>query len=549
MSPPTPSQLPLHLEAPAGPATPRESFERAATMVRALTSLLTSDEFSEMFYAERGVLDEGHAALRSAAFEVIQADQVTPPLNPAMVPGAAEMLARAIHEEACQIRLHAGLGWGELGAQVDAWLLASEQAGLLCFDAALADRLDALGQQGSTYAASIRTKSRAAWATSLSEGHGAGEGVPGLWRLWLPTLGNLFALVGDALWKGSIRDRALREITNPPGLVVPVMVGLTRLHTRSLRREEKDGKMVLTGPGNEEVAQLGRVEPITLPTFELSVVDELITRGLDLLGSVTAHRVLRWEVTEGHRRAMQHHPDARALRIPGGWSALMRQLGLANKRAADEVHAIVTAQAHCAFLLPSGAYGNLLSYSVVPARGQRAGEVTIILGDALLPHYVFELRERFGDASRSAREAQRLVPMVDLPPFVGRDNEHGQQATLSLAIVTEMRARARELVEQGGVRIDAQRFTELGSRSGLPSPLLSRVLDRWTRDGTDAPAFLEKTNRDRYTLGASHAAARTFLLEAGQREQEGSDAGQRSTAHRAQARQREARKTSKKPSP
>lgn len=449
---------------------------------------------------------------------------------------------RAAHELERFLRLHIDSVRQELGFEAnpptsEAQALLQED-GVLAWDARLAHYLEKLGETGKIAATSLRKNALLRWE-KLQQAieNPTASAKPGeVWALWAdPNVsppGCRFALLlARVLWN----DVVASWIKRTACLVFPIFENVTRLHSRTNQPEERSGQRILASK-DIEIARIERYEPLTLPTFEMAILEALLTRGLGLLGSVTAHRVLRWEVFEGHTRALRGDPDARALQVDGGWSGLAHTLGLTSKKAADEVHAIVVAQAHCGFHLPSGARGNLLSYSVVPARGQRKAEVTLILGDALLPHYVFTLRHKLGVASRAAREAQRLIPMVDLPPFVGREREFGQQATFSLTLVSELRARARELAEQGGIQLDMARMARMAERVGLPVSLLPRVIDRWLRDGSDGPAFLARIEKDRYTLGPAHSAAQAFLLEAGQRELAGAEAGKRSGASRRKAR-------------
>ncbi len=399
--------------------------------------------------------------------------------------------------------------------------------GILAWDARLARYVARIGKEGPKLAAKIYTNARERMQAYEANPHATRE----LWRLWLvsdETPVPLFAInLARVLW---------REVVGPflhkqPALAYPVHVDVTRVHSRMFRTEERNGQRVLSLDHGVSLA----------PSVEMDALDGLLGRGIDLLGSVTAHKALRWEVIEGHTRVMRGESDPRRIDIPGGWSALAETLDLSGRKGAESLRAIVYAQAHIRFKLPNGKNGNLLAYEETPAVGRRQGHVTLVLGDTLLPDYVFFLRDQLGDASRSAREAQRLVPMVELPPFVGRPNEHGQQATLSMVVVRDMRERARELVTNGGVLLDLNHFAELARIAGLPTSLLVNVLDRWTRDGDDAPAFLKRTERDRYTLGDAHAASRAFLEEAGRRELEAAESGRRSVAARAKGRARRLR--------
>jgi len=159
-----------------------------------------------------------------------------------------------------------------------------------------------------------------------------------------------------------------------------------------------------------------------------------------------------------------------------------------------------------------------------------------VLGTMLLPHYIYELEENQG--GRTLRENKRLVPIASLPPFVGRANDHGAQATASMLLMRELRTRAAELYREGAVRITLDRWAALFHEAGAPSSIIGKVLERWTKDGDDGGAFLAKPDKDAYTLADAYARERAFLLEAGKREADGSEAGQRSVRSRTAKRRR-----------
>mgnify|MGYP003351292703 CR=1 FL=1 len=69
---------------------------------------------------------------------------------------------------------------------------------------------------------------------------------------------------------------------------------------------------------------------------------------------------------------------------------------------------------------------------------------------------------------------------------------------------------------------------DVAAEASLPAGSLRPVIERWTQDGDDGPAFLSTVSPERYTLAEAHEAIRRFLEEAGHLELEGSDAGKRS---------------------
>lgn len=440
---------------------------------------------------------------------------------------AAPELERFLRLHIAQFREE--VGFDDFPPRTEADALPHEE-GMLARDARFARYLERLGDLGKTAAEQLRAsaKERARKFQQASEGPDDKNPRGAIWALWAapdesPPGCRFARLLAIVLWN----DAVVSWLKKTASLVYPIAQQTTWIHSRTTEVIEQDQHLFHRFQ-NGDSHPIKRIEPLELPAMELAVLDVMLRRGLTLLGSVTAHRLLRWEITEGHQRVVRREVDARALHIDGGWSALAERLQLHSHKAADDIHAIVVAQAHSCFRFAGGAYGNLLSYTVMPSVGRRKGFARIILGDALLPDFLFEIRAKLGHTSRTAREAQRLVPMVDLPPLVGRPNEHGQQASLSLAVVTELRHRAAELFEQGGILLNLDRWRELAELAGLPVGLLEQVLDRWTQDGDDGPAFLERTDKDRFTLAPTHSAARAFILEAGRREAEGAEAGKRS---------------------
>ena len=405
-----------------------------------------------------------------------------------------------------------------------------EEDGILFLDELFARDLETLGINGKKAAKELRRKSHA-----RMEERRTGAPPGSLWSLWndpsrRPHEARWIAPLARVLWLDVVGPAREHERKNPPALVMPVHEDVARIHSRARKLEEGSGQRALVFDDHDPI--------VITPTIADEAVNALVARGVGLLGSITAHRALRWELYEGHSRAQRGEADARVLRVDGGWSTFAADmLGLKKKSAAEDLRAIVHAQASVVMKLPSGSTGNMLALRETPQRGRTRGSIEIVLGTMLLPHYVYELADELGKG-RNASESKRLVPVVDLPPMVGRANDHGQQATLSMLVVRELRARARELASGEGAPIDLDRWASLAQQAGLPRGLLERVRDRWTQDGPDGPAFLEQTLPGRYTLGGAHAAARAFLEASGRIELDASEAGKRSVAAREAKRRR-----------
>jgi len=348
------------------------------------------------------------------------------------------------------------------------------------------------------------------------------------WTSWLRDpegpAGELCLLeLAKAFLKDGVHAQLERISRNPEALAITVYDGITRVHSRAHKLEEKDGQRSLLFSAGEPVI----IDPV-IREDAMTRVLQYIATGSKLLGSVMAHRVLRWEVSTGYERVMRGETDARVIVVDGGWTALAERLGAEKKSDVEAIKAIVHTQGAIMLTLPTGALVRILQVNDYPAYRARRAKVEIILGTMLLPHYVKGLPKDV------TPDKKRLVPLVDLPPFVGRPNDHGAQATASMLLMREFRTKAKELHRTGAVHIPLPRWAELFREAQLPAALIGKVIDRWTQDGDDSPAFLRLVDAERYTLGEAYDRARAFLDEAGKLEIDRSAAGQISTKKRRQ---------------
>ncbi len=343
--------------------------------------------------------------------------------------------------------------------------------------------------------------------------------------------------VAYALWCGRVRTRMLKEkakvmedaLRRHPGVPLP-LVDSCRLgtwgHPRAVETGD-DGQVLIDGDGRV----LAQLDPSRIPAVSpdlLTNIQKWAHSGAELLGSLNAHRLIRWLAWEAHSR---HQPGQVAiLPVVGGWQALARLVGARSKKASDKLRDIVWCLDAHRFALPDGTLGRLLTVDrYQPARGPgRSARIDLLPGAPLRPNYIFELR----------RPERKVVPVLArLPPMVGREREHGALAELHWRVLVEMRRRCREMVgesqwEDRGLPLAPARWRELGDLARVPAATLAQILDRWTRDGRDGPAFLRPVDEHRYTLGPGHDDARIVLLHYGWKEARGSKAGKQSAQSR-----------------
>lgn len=403
----------------------------------------------------------------------------------------------------------------EVEDHLEEW--ASTIAAEETIDEALAGFLERIGGGAAKKAAADVRQSSA----KRSEAENAARWAPGAEPL------RVARLLARALWADAVAPRLQRLESTHPALARVVhidVVGILRpgLSIRDDYVVDTDGRQRM---------MFTQSQALDVPTVEMGALPRLLRRGLELFGSIQAHRIVRHVVVEGHRRAITGEADPRVLRYQGGWSALAAQ---ANVTEADDARAIVVALAHAAHELTDGTHGNLLAYTARRGSRGRPGLVSLTLGDMLLPHFVHSLDP---SKARTPTENRRLVPIVDFAGFVGRNNDHAAQATLQMMFMARLRDAAAELAETGAVRITDVEFAALAHDAGLTPALLPKVLDRWTHNGGDAPAFMVKAG-DRYTLAPHFAPALAFLEAAGQMSLARSKAGKLSAARKGKPRRK-----------
>jgi hypothetical protein len=94
--------------------------------------------------------------------------------------------------------------------------------------------------------------------------------------------------------------------------------------------------------------------------------------------------------------------------------------------------------------------------------------------------------------------------------------------------------RRLELIEEGGVKLTSTDFDRLAQQAGLPLGSWRKVIDRWTQDGTDGPAMLERVGPERFNLAdrEPYRAARNYLMQGGRITADGRKRAQRKTRGR-----------------
>ena len=386
----------------------------------------------------------------------------------------------------------------------DGKALAEEglEDGILVFDARFATYIASLGPKGKDFAKQTRDNAEERMAAKLA---GAPDGE--LWVLW--TEKRFLLALARALWCDVVEPRIIEARKKPVALTRAVSSDLIDLYSRRYEPEARNGQRTLVFPDANRGYAI-------VPSIADAALSRFIEKGVDLLTSELGIDLLEWQVTQAHRNYIDGASDFRRIEIDGGWSGVAHSVGRSKKEAADQVKAIVLAQAHIRFD-SFGIQGNLLSYteSRKAAPGQRA-RVAIVLGDMLLAGFTHSLRERHGSTALSSREGQRLVPILGKAALVGRPKDFAAQRRMVWRLAMALRDSAEEIAKTGAVTFPIDRWVTLGLEAGAPSSssFMLRVREAWEKGDDKTPPLIVR-NGDQVTLHESRRDALNFIVAGG----------------------------------
>ena len=396
---------------------------------------------------------------------------------------------------------------------------------MLAQDAMAADFVETLGKSGKKYADILRTRASQRWTEFEGINEEAGSGSSeGLLHIWQPDRDSgiiRFVLaLATVVWEDIVKARLEKQRSSPPAVSIVVTRDLAGIHRKGNVLVAEDA--TLRGPDGRELCTLASPLSPEIPQVDATILGAM-RKGVGLLRTLPAHRLLRYEVCTAHAQRLEEQGDFRTIRVEGGWQGLAKVVGCGSSHvAADQLKAIVQCQAHLCFKWPDGTCGNLVTYRVQSAGGRRPALLVLTVGDILLPGVV----QGFNQQTRKGREARQLVPLPPLPPFVGRPQDWGPQANLQMLALCEFVSNSQELITSGGISISERRWRELAEKGGIPPKTWGRVLEAWHEGNDETPPFLKSLGNSLVTLSDAHQGILEFLVAGAKRRVGGRKAGQ-----------------------
>jgi hypothetical protein len=340
-----------------------------------------------------------------------------------------------------------------------------------------------------------------------------------LWGLWVPDntpINGALRILTQALWEDICFKFWYRETNGASSIVKPIIekIIIPLLGPKKSKKFiEKDGNIILCNKLGEPL--------LTAPAVDVNMIAPF-KKGVKELGTLTGHKMLRWQVNAGFERWAKGENDPRLIEIDGGYSRIAEFIGCRHPSEIVKVRDILHAQAHGYFKFADGSHGNMIILNILNThRNSEPSKIRIILGDMLLPTYVHQIE----------RSERRLIPIGDIPPLSGGSPDtYAAQAQLQLLVFCEFSNQSIRLAQTGSVLLPTDWWIEKALEAGLNPEKVKSVIEHWCQPDF-FNCFLEKQG-DEYRLANYYTRQQKFLENQGLGRIENSEKGKKSAEKR-----------------
>ncbi|MCA9508982.1 MAG: hypothetical protein KC505_11225 [Myxococcales bacterium] len=317
-------------------------------------------------------------------------------------------------------------------------------------------------------------------------------------------------------WKDRIEKLVDRKQKSSPGLTFQFFNQVNDMTKRGISINKEKTKLV--SEEGKIISGIGKTPGTTISIMEL------ITRSMCAdLSSITSHYFWRWLFESTHKQHLLDLERPYYFDIIGGYTRLGELCGAGiTPLAKQRLKNIISISSACIFDYQgkTGVFsGNLLSYESFEAYGRRPSRLQISLARPLCPGFVEDLPE-----GNSKYQHQRMiVPWTKMPMLIGRNAaHHAPQSSFQLDLTSQMRLRATEIHERGGILLNDEDMRRVAKGAKLSFKLLDRVLDAWICE-----EYLEKIDDCIFMLGNRYPEARASLKVAGKLSAQSAEKGRR----------------------
>lgn len=307
-------------------------------------------------------------------------------------------------------------------------------------------------------------------------------------------------------WQDRIAKLIRRKQKNSPALTYQFYNQVNGILKRD-NTIDKNGENIINKDG-KIVSSIDKA-----PGTTISTIEQITKSNVPALASITSHYLWRWLIETAHKQHLLDQELPYRFEITGGYPRLGELCGAGSAaKVRDKLKTIVALAAGCSYTYygKSGIFqGNLLSYQYFKAYGQKSSKLTLDLARPLCPGFVEELP----DGNSKYHHQKILIPWVRMPKLVGNNAaHHAPQSSFQLEMNTQMRLRAHEIYENGGILLNDDNMLELAKGARLSPDLVQKVVDAWVNED-----YLERVDDCVYMLGKRYPEARESLFAAAER--------------------------------
>jgi hypothetical protein len=393
--------------------------------------------------------------------------------------------------------------------------LKHEKHEILQADFEFISYLKGVGPKGKKLATDVKKNSEEVFKFYKSEGY-PNSYRKDVWGLWVtkeePINASLF-LLGQSLWEDRCKHIWSRQSKQVPAITSPIIEIIKPILNPNKKSFVHENETIIC-------YDKGGVPILSAPVIDANMFS-VFKNGIKHLSTLTGHKIVRWQIQTGFDNWASNSPDPRLIEIEGGYSKISELCRCNSEHDIAKIRDILHAQAHGYFTFPDGTRGNMIALRVMEKyRNSEPSKINIILGDMLLPNYVFRL----------PNNARRLIPIGDFPPFHGSKNTYANQAHLQLLVFEEFANQSDRLAKEGFVLISNERWEQMARESGINHHKIKEIIHHWSQPDL-VNWFLDKQDEE-YRLTSYYKKVENFLLYQGEQRLINSEKGKKSAANR-----------------
>lgn len=322
--------------------------------------------------------------------------------------------------------------------------------------------------------------------------------------------------IAAARWQDLVKKIVISNAANPPAFSLTIASTLVQLTTSGNRIDEATKKIV--SDNNTAIANFETSACIPLVTAK-----DIVSKDIEALNSILAKRIIRFFGLKANQQHILNTKTPNTIALEGGFYALGELTGAGTQaKAIQKMKKIIALYSRCGYQIELEnkiVTGNILMYEFTESKRGKSQHLLVTLARAFCPGFVASALKE--DSRYNTNKL--LVPILHKePPFIGKNNTFCSQMNFLDWILIEMRLRATELYERGGVLLNNENLLEIAKKARMSTNLIKPVIDCWLSEN-----YLEQVDSSLYALGDSYKNEKNMLLEAGEKTFKGSIAGKK----------------------